>query len=128
MDQKQMDRHLAEARLDVAALNYTIAELRGDPTLLAACEALTIAAEHPGIEARIHCKTFEEAAIAMMIIYSYEIRKRERGKWNVEERGLEIPNGSIVVVFLRDRLVRLADLEKLAEVKLRRKCIRTVPA
>jgi hypothetical protein len=96
MDQQ---RETDAAKLDLEMLNLAT-ELADLPPseYTEVAKALTLATEHPGIEARVVCRNPSSATRALAIIYG--VRKRENAKWNVAEAGLELPNGSIVVVML----------------------------
>jgi len=101
-----------DAKLDLVALDIitTVSRMCGDPgwdnrVAVEAAKAVSLAVTHSGIESRIICRNSTEAHRALAVIYSHETRKRENAKWDVVEAGLELPNGSIVVVMLDGKKV-----------------------
>lgn len=99
---------VSAAKLDLAALDILTraAQMQhrsaafNNPVAVGVAKAVSLAAIHPGIESRIVCRNPTEAYRSLAIIYSHELRARENAKWNVAEAGLEMPNGSLVVVML----------------------------
>jgi len=94
---------LAAARLDLFVLDCA---LEGCNSVgIAVAKALAVASEHPGVETHIDCCNAREATEALTYIYSHKVQQREHAHWNSTEAGLELPNGSIVVVMLDGKKV-----------------------
>lgn len=92
------------AKFDLYVLDMATADAHfEDPVAISIAKALTVAAEHPGVETQVHCVTKEEVLKALSIIYSRKVWARENAKWNSAEGGLELPNGSLVVVMFQGK-------------------------
>jgi hypothetical protein len=68
-----------------------------DLVLAETSKAITVAQLHPDIEARVVCKTIDDAVEAMLILEG-NVCRDIGGTFSVSTRTLELPNGSAVVV------------------------------
>jgi hypothetical protein len=84
------------ARLELAGLDVATRGLPDNPVVVSVCKAVTIAQLHSGVESRVLCKTKDEAVdVACLLIAHAE---KERGRWDMKNFTLELPNGSAVVM------------------------------
>jgi hypothetical protein len=85
------------ANLELHHLNQASRGMQERPITLEVSKAATLAMLHPNIEARVICKTLEDATDALLMLGG-RICDDLRGKWSIKERSLELTNGSAVVV------------------------------
>jgi hypothetical protein len=94
---------LDSARMDLLLLDFASRGCFESPVAISVAMALTVAADHPGVETRILCKTEVEVTATLTALYSCKLHEREHAKWNSAEGGLEMPNGSLVVVMFQGK-------------------------
>ena len=85
------------ADMTLCQLDIMAERISGSPALLETSKAITAAQMHPDIEARVICKSVEDAVEALLIL-SGPTMKEFGGKFYISRRTLELPNGSAVVV------------------------------
>ena len=95
---------ILDAKFELMALNFATGGLfSNDLILLEVCKALSLAAAHVEVEAKVVCRNAKEVTRALSIIYSHKLQEREHAKWNSTEGCLELPNGSAVSVWLNGK-------------------------
>jgi hypothetical protein len=95
-----LDLNVLMARVELRHLDLEASKVKQDPIVVEVSKAVTLALLHKEIEARVVCYSPQDFARALLLLAG-RVSGDHNGKWDARKRTVEYPNGSAVVVVLR---------------------------